>query len=266
MYHRLVISYKGTSYFGWQDMGTSEQKPTQHKPTIEASIHQVLKKICKYKSCTISAASRTDAGVHAQGQVLKISIPLAIESGKLLLGMNSLLPDDIRILQCKPCAPEFNPNKDSKSKEYHYYFCTDTIHNPILNDIVAHIPSNSKASAAGSLDIALMQQACKLFVGEHDFYSFAKRDTNMNSTVRTILSCEILQTQPSPFGNEIYTIKIVGKGFLRYMVRYIAGALFALGRNQITLSDISEALEHHKEEKLSSRAKSRGLHLIHVCY
>ena len=260
-YHRLVISYKGTSYFGWQDTGTSEQKPT-----VEGSIYQVLKKICKYQSCTISAASRTDAGVHAQGQVIKTTIPLAIESDKLLLGMNSLLPDDIRILQCESCSSEFNVNKDSKSKEYHYYFCTDTVYNPVLNDIVAHIPSTSKASDSGSLDIERMQRACKLFIGEHDFYSFAKRDANMSSTFRTIISCEILQAQPSPFGNEVYTIKIVGKGFLRHMVRYIAGALFALGRNQISLSDISDALANHKEEKISSRAKSRGLHLIQICY
>ena len=260
-HHRLVISYKGTSYFGWQDLGTSEQKPT-----VQASIHQVLNKICKYQSCTISAASRTDAGVHAQGQVIKITIPLAIESEKLLLGMNSLLPDDIRILQCQPCLAEFNPNRDSKSKEYHYYFCTDTVYNPVINDIVAHIPSNSKASTTGSLDIELMQEACKLFIGKHDFYSFAKRDANMSSTLRTILSCEILQVQPSTFGNEVYYLQIVGTGFLRYMVRYIAGALFELGRNQLSLSDISEALENHKEEKISSRAKSKGLHLIQISY
>lgn len=269
-HHRLVISYKGTSYFGWQDLGAGEQKPT-----VEASIHQVLKKICKHQGCTISAASRTDAGVHAQGQVVKITIPIAIESGKLLLGMNSLLPDDIRILQCEPCAAEFNSNKDSKSKEYHYYFCTDPIYNPALNDIVASVPSNSpsnsKATATELLDIAaldieLMQQACKLFIGEHDFYSFARRDANISSTFRTISSCEILQAQPSIFGNNIYYLKIVGNGFLKQMVRYIAGALFALGRNQLSLSDISEALVNHKEEKISSRAKSRGLHLIQICY
>jgi len=263
-HHRLIVSYKGTSYFGWQDVGTDEQKPSEHKPTIEASIHKVLKKICNYQSCTISTASRTDAGVHAQGQVIKITIALAIESEKLLLGMNSLLPGDIRILQCAPCSAEFNPNKDSKSKEYHYYFCTDTIYNPVLNDTVAHISSNSKLTT-GSLDIERMQQACKLFVGEHDFYSFAKRDTSMRSTVRTMLSCEIVPS-PSMFANEVYTIKVVGEGFLRYMIRYIAGALFALGRGQISLSDISEALESHKEEKISSRAKSRGLHLIHISY
>lgn len=260
-HHRLVISYKGTSYFGWQDLGTSEQKPT-----VEASIYQVLKKICKYQSCTISAASRTDAGVHAQGQVVKITITLVIESDKLLLGMNSLLPDDIRILECQPCAAEFNSNKDSKSKEYHYYFCTDTLYNPILNDIVDHIPFNNRDSTTGSFDIELMQRACKLFVGEHDFYSFAKRDTNMTSTFRTILSCEILLSQSSLLGNKIYYLKIVGKGFLRHMVRYIAGALFALGRSQLSLSEISEALVSHKEEKISSKAKSRGLHLIEIFY
>ncbi len=260
-HHRLVITYKGTSYFGWQDLGTGEQKPT-----VQSSIHQILKKICKYQSCTISAASRTDAGVHAQGQVVKITIAIAIESGKLLLGMNSLLPDDIRILQCEPCAAEFNSNKDSKSKEYHYYFCTDPIYNPVLNDIVAHIPSNSKASATEPLDIELMQRACKLFIGEHDFYSFASRDASISSTFRTIFSCEILQAQPLTFGNKIYYLKIVGNGYLKQMVRYISGALFALGRNQLSLSDISEALVNHKEEKISSRAKSRGLHLIQICY
>jgi tRNA pseudouridine38-40 synthase len=260
-HHRLVISYKGTNYFGWQELGTSEQKPT-----VQASIHQILRKICKYQSCTISAASRTDSGVHAQGQVVKIAIAIAIESGKLLRGMNSLLPDDIRILQCEPCAAEFNSNKDSKSKEYHYYFCTDPIYNPILNDFVAHISSDSKASATGPLDIELMQRACKLFIGGHNFYNFARRDANISSTFRTIISCEILQAQPSTFGNKIYYLKIVGNGFLRHMVRYIAGALFALGRSQLSLSDISEALVDHKEEKISPRAKSHGLHLIQICY
>ena len=260
-HHRLVVSYKGTRYFGWQELGANERKPT-----VQAKIHQILKKICKYQSCTISAASRTDSGVHAQGQVVKITIAVAIESDKLLLGMNSLLPDEIRILQCEPCAAEFNPNKDCKSKEYHYYFCTDPIYNPVLNDIVAHISPNSKASATGPINIELMQQACKLFVGEHDFYNFARRDVNIGSTFRTIISCEILQTQTSTFGDEIYYLKVVGNGFLRHMIRYIAGALFALGRSQLNLSDISEALLNHKEEKISPRAKSRGLHLIQICY
>ena len=180
--------------------------------------------------------------------------------------MNSLLPDDIRILQCEPCAAEFNPNTDSKSKEYHYYFCTDPVYNPVLNDFVAHISSDSKTSTTGALDIALMRRACEVFIGGHDFYNFARRDANIGSTFRTVISCEILQAQPSTFGNNIYYLKLVGNGFLRHMIRYIAGALFALGKSQLSLSDISEALVDHKEEKISPRAKSHGLHLMKICY
>lgn len=255
-YHRLIISYKGTNYFGWQDLGSNKEKLT-----VQASIQKVLNKICKYKSCTISVASRTDAGVHAQGQVVKITIPIFIESEKLQLGMNSLLPDDIRILKCECSTAKFNANKDSLSKEYDYYFCSDKIYNPSLNDIVTHIPYST-----GLLDINLMQEACKLFIGEHDFYSFAKRDVNMSSTFRTIISCEILEVAALNFGNKIYYLKIVGKGFLRYMVRYIAGALFELGKKQLSVSDISEALINHKVEKISSKVKSKGLHLIKISY
>lgn len=258
-HYRFVISYKGSNYFGWQDLGKSEQKPT-----LEASIHQVLKKICKYQDCTISVASRTDAGVHAQGQVAKITIPMEIEPAKLLLGMNSLLPHDIRIVQCESCSPEFNANKDCRSKEYHYYFSTNQIHNPICNDFVSHIPSQNKLSSTDSLDIELMQQACRLFIGEHDFYSFAGRDANIGSTVRTIISCEICHSLI--FGNDVYCLKIVGDGFLKQMVRYIAGALFALGRHHLSMNDIIEALINHQEEKLSPKAKSRGLHLLHISY
>jgi len=255
-YHRLIISYKGTNYFGWQDLGNNNDKPT-----VQKSIQTVLDKICKYQNSIISSASRTDAGVHAQGQVLKVSIPLEIESSKLQLGMNSLLPPDIRILECKASTIEFNPNKDSVSKEYHYCFCTDKVYNPILNDIVTHISSNN-----GILDIKLMKEACNLFIGEHDFYCFAKRDTNMKSTIRTVLSCEILELQASAFSNKIYYLKIVGNGFLSHMVRYIMGALFELGNKKLSLKDISEALKNHKEEKISVKAKSKGLQLIGISY
>ena len=262
MYHyRFVITYKGTNYFGWQDLGVH-----QDKPTIQASIEKALSKICNYENCTISAASRTDAGVHAQGQVAKVTIPLAITSEKLLLGMNSLLPDDIRILKCFPCHEQFNPNQDSTSKEYHYYFSTESISNPILNDIVVYVPTYHMSSTPEPLNIEAMKEACELFIGKHDFYSFAKRDTTMHNTFRTIISCEILQMQASPLGNSIYYLKIVGEGFLRYMVRYIVGTLFALGKTQLSLNDVSEALINRKEKKISVRAKSRGLHLIEITY
>ena len=260
-YHRAVISYKGSGYFGWQDLGANEEKPT-----VQASIQQVLKKICKYQDCSISAASRTDGGVHAQGQVAKFSIPIELESEKLLQGMNSLLPDDIRILKCEECSKAFNPNRDSKSKSYHYYFCMDRISNPILNELVAHIPSTNDGQTTTRVDLEKMKQACELFIGEHDFYSFATRDANSGSTVRRIFNCEILRADLSVFGSEVYYLKIEGNGFLRQMVRYIVGALIAAGRGEIGPEEIGEALENHREQKLSPKAKAHGLHLIEIFY
>ncbi|MDQ7044927.1 MAG: tRNA pseudouridine(38-40) synthase TruA [Sulfurimonas sp.] len=258
-YYRIIISYNGTHYCGWQDLGKNSDVPT-----IQAQIQRVLQKICKYQECTVSVASRTDAGVHAQGQVAKITIALSIEEEKLLLGMNSLLADDIRILQCEVCSSEFNANKHSTSKEYHYYFSTQTIHNPVMHDVVAHIPSLSKGLSL--LDIKCIKEACKLFVGEHDFYNFAKRDKTMHSTVRRLISCEIVEVQDSVFSKKVYYIKVVGNGFLRYMVRYIAGALFGVGRKEISLSDIANALANKQEQKISRIAKARGLHLIKIFY
>lgn len=260
-YHRAVISYKGSSYFGWQDQGESREIPT-----VQATIQQALNKICKYQECSISAASRTDGGVHAQGQLVKFSIPVDIESEKLLLGLNSLLPDDIRILKCEVCAKEFNPNRDCKSKIYHYYFCLDRVANPILSEIVAHIPSLVESQNNSTIDLEKMQQACELFIGEHDFYSFSARDENISSTIRNILRCEILKAETSVFGSETYYLKIEANGFLRQMIRYLLAALVEVGRGRLELEGISDALEHHRENKLAPKAKAHGLHLIEVCY
>ena len=119
-YYRVVVSYNGSNYFGWQDLGADEEKAT-----VQGTITQALRKICKYADCTVAGASRTDAGVHAQGQVAKFSIPLEITPEKIQRGLNSLLPDDIRIWQSTCCQADFNPNKQSISKKYRYYFSID---------------------------------------------------------------------------------------------------------------------------------------------
>jgi len=256
-HHLIIVSYKGSRYFGWQDLGATEQKPT-----IQSIIHQVLKKICKYQHCSISGASRTDAGVHAQGQVAKLTLPIKIESEKLLRGMNSQLPGDIRIQHCEPCAKEFNPNKDSKSKEYHYYFSTDKIDNPILNDFVYHVTPGDN----NPMDLELMKSACTLFIGEHDFYNFATRDDKIKSTIRNIDLCEIIKADTLDFSQDTYYLKIKGNGFLKHMIRYIAGTLFEVGRGNINLSEINEALKNRQEHKPCPKTKAKGLHLIEICY
>lgn len=257
-YYRVKIAYKGTHYFGWQ----AQSKNTQHeeRPTIEGTILNALKTITNYQPCTISAASRTDAGVHAQGQRAKISITKEITSEHLLLGLNSLLPTDIRILCCELSSKEYQPNRGSISKEYHYYFTTSLVDNVAISDITLNLALKNM-----QLDnLALLRDACKLFIGKHDFYSFSSRDKSISTSVRQIFYCDIHQTQFSPLTDTVYYLKIIGDGFLKYMIRYLMGALLELAKNRITLGDIAVYLQQHQEPKLSPRAKPKGLHLMHI--
>ena len=262
LYHyRVVISYKGNNYFGWQDLGDGGKKPT-----VQFAITQVLRKICKFADCRVSAASRTDAGVHAMGQVAKLSISMDIPAGKLQLGMNSLLPDDIRIMECAHCATEFSANRDSVSKVYRYYFSLDEVSTPLLNDMVAHIDLCNDMQSDKKLELETMRRACEQFVGEYDFYSFSVNDKQVKSTVRRVLRLELRQVYFSDITNNTHCFEIEASGFLRQMIRYIVGALFELARGNIDIAEIEAALHQRNENKLSAKAKARGLHLIQVNY
>lgn len=275
-HYKVVISYKGSNYFGWQDLGDSGQKPT-----VQLLITQVLRRICKFADCKVAAASRTDAGVHATGQVAKLSISVAIPAIKLQMGMNSLLPDDIRIEECTVCSPEFSANRDSVSKVYRYYFSLDDVSTPLLNEIVAHvnlgnglqgdlIESNLLQSNLLQGDKALkletMREACEHFIGEYDFYSFAVNNKQVKSTVRRVVRLELRQTNFSDITNNTHYFEIEGSGFLRQMIRYIVGALFELARGNIDIAEIDAALHQHNDHKLSAKAKARGLHLMQINY
>jgi len=261
-HYRVVISYNGSNYFGWQDLGGQE-----NKATVQGTLTKALSRICKYTDCTVAGASRTDAGVHAQGQVAKLSILVKISTAKLQLGLNSLLPDDIRILHCDACSKDFNPNKHCISKRYRYYFSTDRVSSPQLNDIVAHVPIKLEGTQnAVQLDLELMKQACVNFLGQHDFYSFATRDKNNNLTVRTISQLQLQKTQALGMNVDVYFFEIEGDGFLRHMIRYMLGAIIEVGRGGINSDDIRQALRERSEEKLSPKAKARGLHLVEISY
>jgi tRNA pseudouridine38-40 synthase len=257
-YFRATIAYKGTRYFGWQ--AQSSDTLHEEKPTIEGTILNCLKKITNYQPCTISAASRTDGGVHARGQIAKISIPIEITPELLLLGLNSLLPADIRILECLPSTKDYQPNRSSVSKEYHYYFVASPIDNVATSDIALHLQVNSNES----FDLALLRAACQLFVGTHDFYSFSGRDKSIGTSVRQIFYCDIHQADFSPLADNMYYLKIIGDGFLKYMIRYLMGALLELAKGNITLEDIALSLQQRQESKLSPKAKAKGLHLIYI--
>jgi len=252
-HYQVRISYKGTNYRGWQAQA-KELDPEQ--PTVQGTILQVLRRIAKYQDAVVSGTSRTDAGVHAAQQLAKISIPRELAADKLLLGLNSLLPADIRVVACQPCAAEYNPKTQKSTKVYHYYFDTEPVGNPLLADVVAHVP--------GPLDVETMQQAAQLFVGQHDFYSFYLRSSLAATTVRTVTCCQLKTASLAPLSPPCLYLDIAGQGFLKHMVRYIAGSLFAAGRGEVSIDQIRHHLQTRQDEKLAFKAKAHGLHLAHI--
>ena len=267
-YYRVTIAYKGSRYFGWQ--AQSSDTSDEEKPTVEGTLLNALKTISRHQPCTLSCASRTDGGVHAQGQVAKISIAKEINPQKLLQGLNSLLPVDIRILSCAASSKDYQPNRSSVSKEYHYYFNASAVDNVATGDIALHLPLSFKASSNIGCnnnkpdDLDLLRSACRLFIGRHDFYNFSSRDKNIASSVREVFYCEIHQADFLPLVDSLYYLKIIGDGFLKHMIRYLMGALIALSKGRITLDDIAFNLQQHQDGKLSPKAKAKGLHLIRI--
>lgn len=252
--YRVTIAYEGSSFHGWQSQ--SKMPSESCAATVQSTVHQALRKISRYQDCAIYGCSRTDAGVHAQGQVAKICIPKDVAPATLLRGLNCILPDEIRILDCERCDASFNPQVLGTTKEYHYYFSTAAVPNPVLNGLVSHVP--------GPVDLLLMARAAQLFVGEHDFVNFCRRSSTAATTLRRVAICELLAANFVPLAKDVHYLRVVGQGFLKQMVRYLAGTIFDIGRGSIQLDDVRRYLQSPQADKLSAKAKPGGLHLIEV--
>ena len=261
-YYKITLAYKGTAYFGWQ----AQSVDTTHeiKPTVQGVVQNALRKVAKYRDCSLSATSRTDAGVHAKGQVAKIGLETEMSAERLYMALNAQLPDDIQITHCEKCDKQFNPHSFATSKEYHYYFSPYELSNPALSDIADCIFCRVVENHPHRERFDKMVDGCQLFVGSHDFHNFCNKDKNISSTVRTVTSCDIHPAHFGPLCNELYYIRICGNGFLRYMVRYIVGALFEVFKGTLELDDIKRALASQQPKKITLKARAKGLHLIGI--
>jgi tRNA pseudouridine38-40 synthase len=250
-FYHVVISYKGTHYNGWQSLG-NEQK------TIQDEFKRCLNQISKHQKNNIVACSRTDAGVHAFGQVARIEIPVDLEAAKLMRGLNSMLPNDIQVRSCQKSSSAFHPIADAKIKEYHYYFSDDDFLPVYFHELVTKVPEK--------LNFKKMQKCAKLFEGEHDFANFHSLAGNSSSTVRTVFSCQLKIVKASPFFTKVYLLKITGDGFLKQMIRYISGAIIGVGKGRISEEEIKKYLKTAQKQKLAAKAAAQGLHLYQIKY
>ena len=239
--YKAVISYDGTAYHGWQIQPKGK--------TIQGLLEKTLATITKTK-VPVMGAGRTDAGVHALAQTASFRTGLQISDGDLFRAMNALLPQDIRIVSLEKVPADFHALRSAKGKIYRYRIFTGPQVSPFVVRYVYHHPYPLNREA--------MEKAARLFVREADFNPFSSnRELHpVRRVTRSELTCE---------DQEIRLI-IAANGFLRYMVRAIAGTLLEVGRGRLTPDDIETLFAGKKRTLASPTAPSRGLCLMEVIY
>ncbi len=241
--YRVVVHFDGTEYFGWQF-----QAPEYR--TIQAELIRVLKIIAK-KQVLVTGSSRTDAGVHSCGLTANFHLPVAIAPESLKRAMNSLLPRDIRIMECELMDRSFNARFGAVSKTYVYRIFTGTVQSPFSQRFALHLPY--------PLDLNAMRRATRHFIGTKDFTSFSS-DEPGKKKVREIDEF-IMRVK----GEElIFTVR--GKSFLRYMVRNMVGTLIDVGRGKIAAADIPDIFAARDRRRAGQTAPAKGLTLVKVEY
>jgi tRNA pseudouridine38-40 synthase len=247
-YYKLTISYKGTNYCGWQIQSQGER-------TIQGELNSVLNKILKEEVKTIGSG-RTDSGVHALNQVVKVSTSKNIECINLKNALNSLLPNDISVNKVESTTKEFRPTNDAKVKEYHYYFSNNKHVHPLVFDLIANISFD--------LNFSQMAEACECFLGVHDFSDFQCVGTDVQSTTREIFECKLEKVQSLLNICEVencYVLKVRGSGFLKQMVRLMMGTIWQIGRAKTPLEELKLSMNDPLGKKLGPVAAPEGLYL-----
>lgn len=252
-YYKLVLQYKGTRYLGWQ------VQPEHAGLTVQGELNRAFRTLSKSENVKSLGAGRTDAGVHALGQVAKVAVELDIPCENLVKALNANLPDDIRVLEAEISNEEFFPTVHAKSKEYHYRFTSNKTFTAFQNELIQN--------QTFDLDLKKMQDVCKILIGRHDFTNFYCEGTEVASNIREIYECEILEV---PEGNWMlpshYIFRIVGNGFLKQMVRCLMGAVWSVGRGKITLEEFQNALSATKVPRIAPVAPPNGLYMVRVNY
>ena len=241
---KLIIEYDGKEFNGWQ------KQPT--KLNIQGTIEQAIK-IVTGEEVDLTASGRTDAGVHAFGQVANFKTNSNIPIDKVAVALNSNLKKSIRIISAEEVDERFHSRLTCKKKTYRYVINNSEFSSAIYRNLETHIPQK--------LDIKKMQEAVKYFEGEHDFKAFKASGTSSKSSVRTIYSARVLQMP----NNRIY-IELTGNGFLYNMVRIIAGTLVDVGLEKIKPESIKEIIASGDRNLAGKTLPPNGLFLLNVEY
>lgn len=241
---RLLLQYEGTRYQGWQRQTSSDN-------TIQGKLETLLSKMCG-EDIEIQASGRTDAGVHAMGQVANFHTNCQMSTEEMLEYINTYLPEDIVVCEVREAAPRFHSRLNAVGKRYCYRVWNSGIPNPFWRRYAVQM--------AEELDVEQMQKAASYLLGEHDFKPFTSTKKGKKSTVRRIDNIDITRE------GDMLTFTFEGNGFLHHMVRILMGTLVEVGKGERHAEEIPEILEAQSRERAGMLLPAKGLMLMEVYY
>ena len=240
---KLTVSYDGTDFCGWQKQknGVSVQE------TLETAL-----KTLTGENIKVTGSGRTDAGVHAAGQVAHFDTESPIPPEKFCKALNCILPDAVKVIKSEKADENFNAVKSAKVKTYAYHI--------YISDVVLPLKERFAAMVPYRLDVKKMEKVANAIVGTHDFKCFSATGGSVKTTVRTVYSIDILRN-----GSDI-EILVSGNGFLYNTVRIIAGTLIAAGCDKLSEKDVLSAFLSQNRKLLGKTMPAKGLCLKYVKY
>ena len=242
---RITLAYDGTDFVGWQRQANGV--------SIQGLIEDALRAL-DGREVTVTGAGRTDAGVHALGQVAAFTIARELEPDAVVRALNAHLPHAIRVLSADHAPPAFHPRFGARTKTYRYRLCHADVMSPFERRYAWHV--------AGPLDVEAMCAAARLLEGRHDFAAFQAMGSSVATTEREVIQSAIADRAIG----DVITYEVTGTGFLRHMVRIIVGSLVEIGRGRQPVEWITGVIASRNRATAGPTAPPDGLFLVRVEY
>ena len=249
MNYRLTIQYDGTEFHGWQAQ--------DGRRTVQGELERALA-LLEGEAVVLHGAGRTDAGVHAEGQVASARLRREWSAERLRAAVNGNVGGDVRVIGVHEAPDDFHARYSARGKTYRYVVFNERFQSPFWSRYALH--------EARHLDVEAMKRAAALFVGEHDWTAFSAAQSDVKTRVRRVTRLDISERVCERGRGRVFEIEAGADGFLRYMVRTMAGALLAVGRGELEAQDIARAIETGERPHLVVTAPAHGLTLVKVDY
>jgi tRNA pseudouridine38-40 synthase len=249
MHYRLTIQYDGTDFHGWQAQSG--------RRTVQGELERALTLI-EGAPVALQGAGRTDAGVHAEGQVACARLRREFEPERLRAAINGNIAGDVRVIEAALAPDEFHARFSARGKTYRYSIFNEHFQSPFWLRYALH--------EARRLDVRAMIEAAAQFVGEHDWTAFSAAQAEARTRVRRVTRLDITERWCERGHGRVIEIHAGGEGFLRYMVRSMAGGLLAVGRGELRAEDLGRAIETGERLRQITTAPAHGLTLVKVDY